>query len=529
MANMKKATVFLLAAVMVLGLAACSKKTGGKAPKGQNYLKIGSLLDAAMNLDPITTTYNWVYEIDNAVFNQLVQPDPVTMELKPYLIENFPEVSADSTVFTFHLKKGVKFHDGAELKSKDVEFTFNRFFDPEWNNVNMWMADFILGAQEMMEGKASSLAGFKVIDDYTFSIELQYPYTAFVAILAIPPLAIMPKDACEKAGKRWGIDTMIGTGQYKLKSFKPGVELIIERNNSYWGPKAKLDGVQWNHMLAETQLLEWEAGTIDICAVDVGLVDGYMEKYPNNVREQEYVGTHWLSFNFDIPPFNDARVREAVGLATNADALCQDYFKGHVKRAKGIIPPGIVGHDPARQVRQYNPERARQLLAEAGYPNGIDIEATVRETNSSWVEIYQIFQEQYKLANIRLTIDRVDAAGWTEKRSTGHVQYYMINWYADFLDPDNFLFSIYNSGTANFFSTGFRDKYFDEQLAKGRTLPISEKQKFYSELDTYLLNEKTAAWPLYTPAGYILTSDRVKDVYVKNDFLFTFEIGYLAE
>jgi peptide/nickel transport system substrate-binding protein len=528
MTKVEKITVSLLVSVMIFGITACSKGTTGKTTEGQNYLKIGSLLDATMNLDPITTTYNWVFETSNALFNQLVQPDPVTMELKPYLIEDFPEVNADSTVFTFHLKKGVKFHDGTELKSRDVEFTFNRFFDPKWNNVNRWMADFILGAQDVMDGKASSLAGFKVIDDYTFSIELEYPYTAFVAVLAVPPLAIMPKDACEKAGDRWGIDTIIGTGQYKLKSFTPGVEVIIERNNDYWGPKAKLDGIQWNHMLAETQLLEWEAGTIDICGIDVSLVDGFIEKYPNNVREQEYVGTHWLIFNMDMPPFNDVRVREAVGLATNIDALCQDYFSGHVKRARGVIPPGIVGYDPARQLRQYNPEKARQLLAEAGYPNGIDIEATVRDT-SSWVEIYQIFQEQYKLANIRLTIDRAEAVAQLEKRSTGHVQYYMLSWYADFLDPDNFLFTVYHSGSASFFSTSFRDKYFDEQLTKGRTLPLSQKQKFYSELESYLLNEKIAAWPLYTPAGYILRSDRVRDVYVKNDFLFTFEIGYLVE
>jgi len=529
MARVVKNTGLLLVAVMALSFAACSKGASSKKPEGPNYLKIGGLLDSAMNLDPITSTYNTVFEIDGAIFNQLIQPDPVTMELKPYLIEAFPDVNADGTVFTFHLKKGVKFHDGNELTSKDVEFTFNRFFDPKWNNLNMWMADFILGAQDMMDGKVSSLAGFKVIDNYSFSIQLEYPFTAFLAVLAVTPLSIMPKDACEKAGDRWGIDTIIGTGQYKVKSFNPGVELIVERFDDYWGTKARLDGIKWNHMLVETQLLEWEAGTIDICGVDVSLVDGYLAKYPNNVVEQEYVGTHWLSFNQDIPPFNNIKVREAVGLATDIDALVQDYFKNHVRRARGVIPPGIVGHDPARPLKQYNLERARQLLAEAGYPNGIDIEATVRESNTSWVEIYQIFQEQYKLANIRLTIDRVDAAGWTQKRSTGHVQYYMMNWYADFLDPDNYLFTIYHSGTANFFSTGFRDKYFDEQLAKGRTLQLSEKQKFYSDLESYLLNEKIAGWPLYTPTGYILRSNRVRDVYIKKDFLFTFEIGYIVE
>jgi len=527
---MKKFSVFLLAAVMLLCLASCSKGGGAaqKAPAGQNYLKVGSLLDAAMNIDPITSTYNQVFHIADAICNRLVQPDPVTMELKPYLIEKFPDVSADSKVFTFQLKKGIKFHNGVELKARDVEYTFTRFFDPKWNNLNTWMADFILGAEAMMEGESTTLAGFKVIDDYTFSIELEYPYTAFIAVLAVPPLAIMPKDACEAAGERWGIDTMIGTGQYKIKSFRPGVELIIERNDDYWGTKAKLDGVQWNQMTLETQLIEWEAGSIDFCDVDVSLVDGFMQKYPNNVLEQTFVGTHWLLFNQSMKPLDDIRVREAIGLATDIDTLCKDYFKGHIAQARGVVPPGIVGYDPNRPLREYNPEKAKQLLAEAGYPNGIDLEVTVRET-SSWVEIYQIFQEQYKLANIRLTIEKVDAAGWFEKRSTGHVQYYMMNWYADFLDPDNYLYTIYHSDSANFFSTGFKDSYFDAQLAKGRTLAPGEKQKFYSDLETYLLDEVVAGWPLYTPTGYALCSDRVKDVYYKPDLLMTFEIGYIVE
>jgi len=528
---MKKFLVILLAALLLFGMVS-SLSAGGTpqkaAAKGPNYLKVGSLLDAAMNIDPITSTYAQVFSIACTLANQLVQPDPKTMELKPVLIEKFPDVSADSKTFTFKLKKGVKFHNGQELKSKDVEFTFTRFFDPKWKNLNTWMADFILGAQDMMNGKAQTLKGFKVIDDYTFSIELEYPYTAFIAVLAVPPLAIYPKDACSAAGERWGVDTIIGTGMYKLKSFKPGVELIIERFDDYHGTKAKLDGVQWNHMTRETQLIEWEAGTIDFCDVDVSLVDGFIKKYPNNVQETTFVGSHWLNFNQSMKPLDNVKVRQAIGLATNIDALCKDYFKGHIQQARGILPPGIVGHDPKRPVREYNVEKAKKLLAEAGFPNGIDLEVTVRET-SSWVEIYQIFQEQYKLANIRLTIVKTDAAGWIEKRSTGHVQFYMMNWYADFLDPDNYFYTMYHSGSANFFSTGYKSEYFDAQLMKGRTLPPGEKQKFYSALETYLIDEIVAGWPLYTPVGYSLRSNRVKDVYYKPDLLLTFEVGSMVE
>ncbi|MCL2548784.1 MAG: ABC transporter substrate-binding protein, partial [Symbiobacteriaceae bacterium] len=337
---MKRIISLFLVLAMLLGLAACQTTTPTPTvtappttapptdpPKSANYLKIGSMLDSAMNLDPLTSTYNQVFEINDTVFNRLVQPDPVTLELKPYLIVDWPKVNDDGTVFTFELRKGVKFHDGTELTAYDVEYTFTRFFTPKWNNLNTWMADFILGAEDLMEGHTTTLAGFTVIDDYHFSIELEYGYTAFLACLAVPPLAIVPKDACEAAGPgKWGVETFIGTGQYQLKSFNPGVELILERNDNYWGPIAKLDGIQWNHMLPEVALITWEAGDIDICGVDVSLVDGYLTRFPNNVREQTYVGSHWLSFNCDLPPMDNILVREAVGLATNIAELCEDYF-----------------------------------------------------------------------------------------------------------------------------------------------------------------------------------------------------------
>ncbi|NCB04039.1 MAG: ABC transporter substrate-binding protein [Clostridia bacterium] len=544
---MKKFLALMLAAVMLFSFAACNKTESGDgttaaggdttAPTASGepkILKVGTDMGDMGNLNSLLSTYNTIFQNSDAVFDQLISKDPYTLELKPNLIVDFPTVSEDGKTFTFELKQGVKFHDGTELTTKDVEYTFARFFDSDYGNLNNWMANMIKGSQAMIDAEPNQqidkLEGFTVIDDYKFSIELDYGYTAFLAVLAVSPLNIVPMDACEAAGERWGIDTLIGTGPYKVETFTPNVELLLARNDDYHGDKVKFDKVDVLHMDSNTALIEWEAGNIDVTAVDVSLVDGYLDnpETADNVKFQEYVGIHCLNFNQKLKPFDDQRVRLAVGLATDIQSLCDGYFKGHIKPAKSLIPNGIVGYDDSLEPLEYNPERAKELLAEAGYPDGIEFTATVTE-GSSFTEIYQVLQEQYKKANITLNIEKVDKAGWFDKRSTGNVQFFMMNWYADFLDPDNFMYSLFHSSVATFFSNGMEDPEWDARLDAGRLLSYEDKQQYYADAEKWLTREHVAEWPLYAPAGYLLVSDRVSDVFVKRDFLLTYTVGDIVE
>lgn len=553
---MKRLLALLLALCMLFALAACGG--GGETtspddtsqnpddPPGDtpddsdaapvdNVVRMGRDMASVGNLNSLLTTYNSIFEVSDCVFDQLIRKNPYTLELEPNLIVDFPEISNDGTLFTFELKQGVKFHDGTELTAKDVQYTFSRFFDPDSGNLNGWMANMIKGSQDMMDsgtnGQIDTLESVVVIDDYHFSIELEYGYTAFLAVLAVAPLNIVPMDACEAAGDRWGIDTLIGTGPFKLESFNPNNEIVLVRNDDYHGEVVQLDGVEILNMDANTALIEWEAGTIDVCSVSTSLVDGYLDNpdYADNVQFTEYIGIHCLNFNQDLEPFDDQRVRLAVGLATDIQSLCDGYFQGHIKPAKSLIPKGVLGYDDSLPELEYDPERAKELLADAGYPDGITITATMTE-GSDWDKIYQVLQEQYKLANITLEIEKVDSAGWLDKRSTGNVQFYMMNWYADFVDPDNFLYSLYHSSVATFFSSGMNDPEWDAKLDAGRLITdLDEKQEYYADLEYWLSREHVAEWPLYAPAGYTLVSDRVHEVFCKSDFLMSFTEGYIEE
>lgn len=553
---MKRLLSLLLALTMLFALAACSNGTddsGNQTPDDSqtdtpneggdennaeptdNVVRFGRDMKDMGNLNTLLTTYNQIYEASDCVFDQLISKDPFTLELKPNLLTDFPEISEDGTLFTFELKQGVKFHDGTELTSKDVQYTFSRFFDPDSGSLNGWLANMIKGSQALMDsetnGKIDTLESVAIIDDYHFTIELEYGYTAFLSVLAVAPLNIVPMDACEAAGDRWGIDTLIGTGPFKMESFNPNNELVLVRNEEYHGNVPKLAGVEILNMDANTALIEWEAGTIDVCAVGTDLVDGYLDNpdYADNVQLAEYAGIHCLSFNQALEPFDDQRVRLAVGLATDIQGLCDGYFQGHIKPAKSLIPQGIMGYDDSLPALEYNPERAKELLAEAGYPDGVTFTATCTE-GSSFEKIYQVLQEQYKLANITMEIEKVDNAGWFDKRSTGNVQFFLMNWYADFLDPDNFLYSMFHSSVATFFSNGMVDPEWDAKLEAGRLITdLDEKQDYYAELEYWLSREQVAEWPLYAPAGYYLIADRVKDVFCKRDFLMSFSEGYIVE
>ena len=410
---MKRLLALLLALCMLFALAACGG--GGETtppddtsqnpddPPGDtpddsdaapvdNVVRMGRDMASVGNLNSLLTTYNSIFEVSDCVFDQLIRKNPYTLELEPNLIVDFPEISNDGTLFTFELKQGVKFHDGTELTAKDVQYTFSRFFDPDSGNLNGWMANMIKGSQDMMDsgtnGQIDTLESVVVIDDYHFSIELEYGYTAFLAVLAVAPLNIVPMDACEAAGDRWGIDTLIGTGPFKLESFNPNNEIVLVRNDDYHGEVVQLDGVEILNMDANTALIEWEAGTIDVCSVSTSLVDGYLDNpdYADNVQFTEYIGIHCLNFNQDLEPFDDQRVRLAVGLATDIQSLCDGYFQGHIKPAKSLIPKGVLGYDDSLPELEYDPERAKELLADAGYPDGITITATMTE-GSDWDKI----------------------------------------------------------------------------------------------------------------------------------------------
>lgn len=376
----------------------------------------------------------------------------------------------------------------------------------------------------MMAGEANTLSGFKVIDKYTFSIELLYPYGAFESVLAVSMLPILPKKARLEAGEAWGMDVLIGSGPYKLKSFEPGESLELVVNPDYHGHVPNVDGIKMMNMDESTALIEWEAGNIDLAGVSSALVRDYEKRFPDNLKKQVLVGTVRLQLNPSIPPLDDVNVRKAIAMAIDKTELVEGYFEDNVVAINGIIPEGIPGFNNNIPLEgwKYDPEGAKQLLIDSGYPNGVTFTATVRESSTSFPKELQLLKEQLAKANITMEIDKIDSAGYTAKRNSNNMQSMLADWYADFIDGDMYLFSLFHSDYSRGYSVGLVDEWYDSQVELGRTLQGDEKRELYEKLDDYLAYEVFNFVPLYQDQSFLLISDRVEGVFLKKDCLYTF-------
>ena len=534
----KKRLVFLLIFSLFLGICSCggtpaaeeqrsdfdaetesaSEEVPGLTQGEKKIFKYANNYPEMVMLDVHLHTTTDVIQAAQPICEPLLRIDEEGVN-HPLLVEALPEMNEEGTLFTFKLKKGVKFHDGTELKAGDVGFTLNRIFNPATGNVNTWLCDMIKGGKEMLEGKADSLAGFKQIDDYSFSIELEGPYAPFLAVMAAEQMMIYPEKACTEAGKDWGVTTFIGTGPFKVHEFKSKEYLHAVRFDDYHGEAPKLDELYIYNKDRGTSLMEFEAGTLDLVAVDSTMVEPFKtDAYKNNLVTVELMGIISMNLNVLKAPLDHVKVREAISFAVDQNTLAEKTLQGNVRATNCMVPPGIMGHDSARATTKYDPEKAKALLAEAGFPDGIDLVATVSES-SAVANVAVALKEQLQASGINLEIEQVDSASYIDMRKAGEVQVPFLTWYKDITDPDNFLYTFFHSSNSKFFSSNWNDAKTDEMMEKGRALAPAEREGLYVELENYIVNEQFVTVPLYNPAFYYLVKEGVKGIFYDNSLI----------
>ena len=433
----------------------------------------------------------------------------------PQLLAEIPEMNEDGTVFTCKLRDDVYFHDGTKLTSEDVYFTLRRIFDPATQCLNSWLCDMIKGGNAMLNGEATELEGVKIIDDLTFTIELEYPYAPFNYILSCPQMVIFPKAACEAAGEYWGIDAYVGTGPFVLEEFSPKDVLHVVANENYYEGRPSLDEVYYYNMDPNTALMEYEAGTLDMVSVQPDYIGGYTgEDFADQLIKVELQGVIALNLNVSIAPLDDVRVRRAVALAVNQQGIVDGYLQGNGSATNTMVPPGIAAHSD-RPIT-FDPDAAKALLAEAGYPDGITLVNYVSE-EASIAHIPVVLQEQLKASGINLEVNRVDAATYTSMRKEGSVQCPILTWYADMPDPDNFLYTFYHSANSKLWSSLWNDERTDKDLVAARSMANGpERTALYEQLEEYLIVDQAVTVPLYNPVTFYLKSPAVTGIFFDN-------------
>jgi len=433
-------SAFALAAA--LGTAAAAQDDFTQAKQGGSM--IVTYKDDVSTLDP-AIGYDWQnWSMIKSLFDGLMDYEPGTTNLKPDLAESY-EISEDGNVFTFHLHQGVKFHNGREMTADDVVYSLDRVTNPATQSPGAGFFGSIEGYDAVSSGEATHLSGVTALDPYTVEIKLSRPDATFLHVMAINFSSVVPKEEVEKWGADFGKHP-VGTGAFRLADWTLGQSLTFERNMDYWKTGVpKLDQITFEIGLEPiVALLRLQQGQADIPGDGIPPAK-FLEvtqdpTYAPMVVEGGQLQTGYITMNVLMPPFDDVRVRRAVNMAIDKDRVVR-IINGRAVVANQPLPPTMPGYAPDYTGYPFDPEGAKALLAEAGYPDGFSTELYVYNTDPN-PRIAQSFQQDLAAIGIKVEIRslaqaNVIAAGG-EPDQAPMIWSGGMAWIADFPDPSNF-------------------------------------------------------------------------------------------
>ena len=399
------------------------------------------------------------------------------------------DVSPDGSIYTFHLRRRVTFTDGTPFVARQVATSWRRVLDPKVRGGRGWPLYPILGAKEFADGKATTIPGIATPNDSTVVVTLKEPFAIFPKLLAMPVASIAPDNIPANFGEH-----PVGTGPWKLVEWKHDDYLLFAPNKGYWGGAPKADSLK-ARIIAEpsTAVAEFQSGNVDVLQVPQGEIRDWEE---DTERKKLLVSTPslelvYVAINTTRGPLADARVRQALNYAVDRRVILRNLIAGRGSLAAGVIPPSLPGSDKTRIGFEFDTLRARQLLRDAGYPNGIDVDIWC-STVPIYVRLAETLQGYLALSGIRAKIVQRESAAAREAARKGEADLYVKDWYADYPDAENFLYPLLHSsnkgpgGNVSFFANARFDSLV---TAARREQDETKRVALYKEADELAFHE----------------------------------------
>jgi len=396
------------------------------------------------------------------IFEGLVQLDD-QLRIQPCIAHHW-SISADGLIYTFHLRDDVFFHHdlefsgerGRRVLARDVVYSFQRIADPSLASPGAWVFNEVAR-------RPDGTLDISAPDDTTLVVRLQRPFPPFLGLLSMPYCTVVDEEAVKAYGPDFRIHP-IGTGPFRFKFWKEGVRLVLRRNPWYHeadaeGPLPRLEAVSISFIIdKQAAFLEFVKGKLDFMSgIDASYKDELLTpsgtlnpRYADRIGmiSEPYLNTEYLGFLLDstnLPAGSkqiaDKRVRQAINLGFDRQRMIR-YLRNDIgiPGTSGFIPAGLAGFDSTGSIGYgYDPDRARKLLEEAGYPGGEGLPEVVLSTTAEYVDLCKFIQHELELLGIRLRIDVTPAAALKEMKAQAKLPFFRGSWIADYPDAENYL------------------------------------------------------------------------------------------
>jgi len=480
-------------------------------------------------IDPFDLQESEGTAVSANLFDPLTKYDYVKGELYGAAAESW-EISDDATVFTFKIRKGCKFHNGETVTAESFKYAWERMCNPATSStpsVISYHIDKIVGYSDVIDGRTTALEGVKVLDEYTLEVTLVEPFADFIMVVAHAALVPLPTSGIADDYATFS-RSPIGNGPFMMDGEWVDDQYIrTKRFPDYYGETAKIEGCDFVIVSdPDTAFIEFQAGNLDFSQIASGQIESTktslgesVDGYTVNPGAQALLGaessTYYFVMNTKDEVFSNVNIRKAVNMAINRQAICDTIFEGTRKPADGIVPPGIDGYEAgAWDVSKYDVEGAKKALVDAGFPGGEGIPAIKLSCNSGGghEEIMQMVQADLSVIGIKAELESMEWATYLDALQQGNYQFGRLGWIADYPIMDNFLYSLFYTGTGDNRSQ-YSNPAFDKKIMEARSITDTEARlAAYKEANAMLAKDAVVA-PVMFYCHHHVGSDALKNFY----------------
>ncbi|HUP63308.1 MAG TPA: ABC transporter substrate-binding protein [Thermoanaerobaculia bacterium] len=486
------------------------------APNSGGHVTTATVLWQRLTFDPAHTSASALGFMSKAIFATLVKYGEGA-ELMPDLAERW-EVLEQGHLYRFHIRRGVRFHNGRALEAKDVYESMLRLLLPELKSTGTWILRGVRGAKDVIDGKTRSLSGIVVRDPYTLDIQLEEPLAFFLSLMTMHECGIVPIEDARDAERFRMLGT--GSGPFRVEEAVEGQFVRLAKNREYYVPgEPFVDELTFRLDLRSFRDVAqaFLRGELDVAH---GIPPTLVNELRNDPRYAPYMltttqlHTSYMGYDCSIAPFNRVEVRQAVNLAVNRSRINERVFGGLSVIAQSLLPPGLLGYDPSLRGFEHDPDRARGLMRQAGYGSGFTVEYRTWDTdefNNSGM--MALMMEDLESIGIRVNVTRHSATDARDPLNRpGHGLLYTANWYADFPDSDNFFYIFFHTEATSIHGLFFHRVDIDAKILDARrSNDVEHRSAIYRDLNAMVVREAPLV-PLFHERLFVLHKPEIRGV-----------------